>query len=120
MQLGINNNNAPAFGIKYVGPRNLWKTLEGSNLVKEIDAKYPKAVVEFCDYRSIPQFKAVKYVDAELKFNLDDKTKFSIVGVGVKKDPIEEISDKVGQTTLAAIRRAEILRNYKSNGSSSL
>lgn len=123
MQLGI-NNNTPAFGIRVKGPaykdKALWKALESSKLIKEIDAKYPKAVVEFCDYRSMQLLNKLRYVDAELKFNLDDKTKFSIVGVGTRKNGIEEIIDKMAQTTLASIRRAEIVKNYKSKGSSSL
>lgn len=47
MQVNRVNNQQPTFGMKYVSPRKwnpeILKTLMDSNLVKEIDAKYPKA-----------------------------------------------------------------------------
>lgn len=47
MQVNRINNQQPSFGMKYVKPREwdpkVLKTLMDSSLVKEIDAKYPKA-----------------------------------------------------------------------------
>ena len=47
MQVNRINNQQPSFGMKYVKPREwnpeVLKTLMDSKLVKEIDAKYPKA-----------------------------------------------------------------------------
>ena len=45
-------DNQPAFGIKYVN-KNSWnpnvlEAFEKSNLLKEIDTKYPKAEVSYC------------------------------------------------------------------------
>ena len=53
MQVNRVNNQQPSFGMKYVNPTKwsprLLKTLMDSSLVKEIDAKYPKAQAEWKD-----------------------------------------------------------------------
>lgn len=53
MQVNRVNNQQPSFGMKYVNPTKwsprLLKTLMDSSLVKEIDAKYPKAEAEWKD-----------------------------------------------------------------------
>lgn len=112
MYLGVTNTN-PAFGINIKSTRymdkSLLKALRESSLVKEIDARYPNASVEFIDHTSKLD-NAYRRIDSELKFKLAPDKNFTIVGVGNKKNHIDEIVEKLNSTSLLEIRK-NIIQN---------
>ena len=101
-KISNNQNSFPSFQMRYKSPclwnKELLSYVASSNLVKEIDAKYPKASVKMKS--SLPLTQRLQYGSAGVEFDLDKGQKFSINADKTNLNTFDEYYDlftKAGQ-----------------------
>lgn len=116
----VNNQyNNPNFGIKYVRPRHfpsdVLDALMQSELVKQIDEKYPKARVKYSEFRSYI-FNLDHYY---LKFKLDKKIKSEMLNNKSHLGLIDDIKstglDDLKNNSNIAKAKAKKIEKQKAN-----
>ena len=97
-------DNTPNFGIKYVKPRkwnsNVLDTLMKSNLVKQIDNKYPNAQVKYLSGYS-GMYPNTRHSFSNLYFILNGKQ--SCLSIGARYDA--ELTERIQSASLDNIEK---------------
>ncbi len=107
----IKNNNSPSFGIRYRSPKkwniDLLETVMNSDLVKQIDSKYPKAIV------SQKFSRKGDAVTASVNFKLKKGMEHSIISSPSKYskycsflETYKDVAKKVRHTSLEDVEKS--------------